>query len=112
MEITGNIKLIGETVTGTSKRTGKEWQKRQLVITTTEQYPQDIAIDFMGDKVSEINNFQIGNPVSVSINIKGNEYNGKYYNSINGWKIANYIGNINNADQQPAREQVTEDSPF
>jgi len=112
MEITGNIKLIGETVTGTSKKTGNVWQKRQLVITTTEQYPQDIAIDFMGDKVAEIKTFQIGNPVSVSINIRGNEYNGKYYNSINGWKIANHIGNIDNVDQQPAREVVKEDLPF
>ena len=46
MEITGNIKLIQDTETGTSK-SGKEWAKRQLVVTTTEQYPQDIAIDFM-----------------------------------------------------------------
>tara|TARA_R110000803_G_scaffold30585_1_gene68890 strand:- start:417 stop:752 length:336 start_codon:yes stop_codon:yes gene_type:complete len=111
MEITGNIKLIQKTETGTSK-SGKEWSKRQIVVTTTEQYPQDIAIDFMGDKTLQINNFQVGNPVSVSINIRGNEYNGKYYNSINGWKIANHIGNIDNIDQQPAREGVTEDLPF
>ena len=111
MEITGNIKLINETETGTSKA-GKEWAKRQIVVTTSETYPQHIVIDFMGDKITQINNFEVNNPVVVSINIRGNEYNGKYYNSINGWKIANYIGNINNADQQPAREQVTEDSPF
>jgi len=111
MEITGNIKLIQNTEKGTSK-SGKEWSKRQIVVTTTEQYPQDIAIDFMGEKILQINNFQVGNPVSVSINIRGNEYNGKYYNSINGWKIANHIGNIDNIDQQPAREGVTEDLPF
>ena len=110
MEITGNIKLISETETGTSKA-GKTWTKRQLVVTTNETYPQDIAIDFMGDKTSLLNNFQVGNPVSVSINIRGQEYNGKYYNSINGWKIANYIGNVTNSEQQPAREE-TADLPF
>jgi glucan biosynthesis protein len=110
MEITGNIKLITETETGTSKA-GKEWAKRQIVVTTNETYPQDIAIDFMGDKITQINNFEVGNPVTVSINIRGNEYNGKYYNSINGWKIANTIGQVNNNDQQPAREKV-EDLPF
>ncbi len=110
MEITGNIKLIMETETGTSKA-GKEWAKRQIVVTTNETYPQDIAIDFMGDKITQINNFEVGNPVVVSINIRGNEYNGKYYNSINGWKIANTVGQVNNNEQQPAREKVG-DLPF
>ena len=110
MEITGNIKLILDTETGTSK-SGKEWAKRQLVVTTTEQYPQDIAIDFMGDKVTQLDRYQVGNPVTVSINIRGNEYNGKYYNSINGWRIANHIGNVTNNEQQPAREE-TADLPF
>ncbi len=110
MEITGNIKLISDTETGTSKA-GKEWAKRQLVVTTTEQYPQDIAIDFLGDKITQLDKYQVGNPVTVSINIRGNEYNGKYYNSINGWRIANHIGNVTNNEQQPARE-VAADLPF
>ena len=110
MEITGNIKLISDTETGTSKA-GKKWAKRQLVVTTTEQYPQDIAIDFLGDKITQLDKFQVGNPVTVSINIRGNEYNGKYYNSINGWRIANHIGNVSNSQQQPAREE-TADLPF
>jgi len=107
MEITGNIKLILDTETGTSKA-GKEWAKRQIVVTTQETYPQDIAIDFMGDKITQINKFEVGNPVTVSINIRGNEYNGKYYNSINGWKIANHIGNVSNSEQQPAREETAD----
>ena len=110
MEITGNIKLISDTETGTSKA-GKEWAKRQLVVTTNEQYPQDIAIDFLGDKITQLDKYQVGNPVTVSINIRGNEYNGKYYNSINGWRIANHIGNVSNSQQQPAREE-TADLPF
>ena len=110
MEITGNIKLITETEEGTSKA-GKAWAKRQVVVTTEEKYPQHIAIDFLGDKILQLNNFEVGNPVTVSINIRGNEYNGKYYNSINGWKIANHIGIINNNEQQPARESV-EGLPF
>tara|TARA_B110000967_G_C18850161_1_gene544185 strand:- start:581 stop:910 length:330 start_codon:yes stop_codon:yes gene_type:complete len=109
MDIIGNIKLISETEEGTSKA-GKAWAKRQIVVTTDEKYPQDIAIDFMGDKILQINNFQVGNPVNVSINLRGNEYNGKYYNSINGWKISNHIGSVSNEQQNPARE--TADLPF
>ena len=68
----------------------------------------------MGDKIAQIDNFQVGNPVNVSVNIRGSEYNGKYYSSISGWKIANYIGDVNNTAQNPAREKVEEvtDLPF
>ena len=110
MEITGTLKVLGNTETGTSKA-GKEWSKKQIVITTSETYPQDIAIDFMGDKITQLNQYEVGNPVVVSINIRGNEYNGKYYNSINGWKIATTIAQVGNEDQNPAREQ-TADLPF
>lgn len=110
MEITGNIKLIQDVESGTSKA-GNEWSKRTIVVTTADKYPQDLAIDFLGESIKGINNFQVGNPVTVSINLRGKEYNGKYYTSINGWKIAATIGNVNNTDQNPAREE-TADLPF
>tara|TARA_R100000935_G_C2758564_1_gene132673 strand:- start:253 stop:591 length:339 start_codon:yes stop_codon:yes gene_type:complete len=112
MEITGTLKLIGETITGTSKKNGNEWSKQQIVVTTNDTYPQDIAIDFMGDKISQLTQYKVGSPVVVSINIKGNEYNGKYYNSINGWKIAATVGQVGNEDQNPAREEISADAPF
>jgi hypothetical protein len=82
MEVTGNIKLIGETVTFDSGFT-----KRQVVVTTNDQYPQEIGIDFVKDNVNALDNFAVGQDVIVSVNLRGNEYNGKYYVSLNGWKI-------------------------
>ena len=70
MEITGNIKQIQELVTGTSKA-GKEWSKQTVIVTTADKYPQDIPVDFMGDSVEQLNNFQEGNPVTVAINLRG-----------------------------------------
>jgi len=110
MQITGNIKQIQELVTGTSKA-GKQWTKKTIVITTADKYPQDIPVDFLGESVEQINNFQVGNPVTVDINIRGNEYNGKYYVSINGWKISNTVGNVTNSEQNPSRE-LEVDLPF
>lgn len=110
MEITGNIKLIQDIVSGTSKA-GNEWSKQTIVVTTNEKYPQDLAIDFLGDSIKSINNFQVGNPVTVAINLRGQEYNGKYYTSINGWKISATVGNVTNGEQNPAREE-TADLPF
>jgi hypothetical protein len=85
MELNGKIIVIGNTETVGSAGTFK---KRQLVIETSEQYPQKVSIDFVQDKTSLLDNYAIGNDVNVDINIRGNEYNGKYYVSLNGWKIA------------------------
>jgi len=110
MEITGNIKLIQDVESGTSK-SGNEWTKRNIVVTTEGDYPQDIQIEFFGKSVQAIGNYNIGNPVKVSINLKGREYNGKYYTSVSGWKIENNIPEHTNQAQNPAREE-TADLPF
>jgi len=83
MEITGKIKLIGQVETFDSGFT-----KRQLVVTTAEQYPQDLAMDFIKDKTSLLDSFQPGQDVTVAINLRGNEYNGKYFVNLNGWRIS------------------------
>jgi len=82
MQVEGNIKLIGETVTFDSGFT-----KRQVVVTTNDQYPQEIAVDFVKDNVNALDSFAVGQDVIVSVNLRGNEYNGNYYVSLNGWKI-------------------------
>lgn len=80
--IKGIIKLIKETETFDSG-----FYKRQIVVTEDGQYPNDIPIDFLKDKSDVLDNFGIGQEVNVSVNIRGSEYNGKNYVSLNGWKI-------------------------
>ena len=83
MELTGSVIIKGETETvGNSG-----FEKRLLVIKTDEQYPQTIPFDFVQGKVNLLENIQFGDNVKVSVNVRGNEYNGKYYVSLNGWKI-------------------------
>ena len=66
MEVQGKIKLIGETQTVGSNG----FRKRELVVTTEEQYPQHLSIDFVQDKTDLLNNFQVGQPVKVGINLR------------------------------------------
>ena len=84
MEISGKVKVIGETEVVGSAGTFK---KRTIVVSTEEQYVQHVPIDFVQDKTSILDNFAVGQQVKVSVNVRGNEYNGKYYVSLNGWKI-------------------------
>ncbi|MEM6687759.1 MAG: DUF3127 domain-containing protein, partial [Bacteroidota bacterium] len=88
MEVQGKIKLIGQTQTFGNNG----FRKREIVVTTEEQYPQHIMVEFVQDKTDLLNNFQVGQPVKISINLRGREWvnpqgETKYFNSIQGWRI-------------------------
>lgn len=90
MEVQGKIKVIGETQTFGSNG----FRKREVVVTTEEQYPQTIMVEFVQDKTDLLNNFKVGQPVKISINLRGREWvnpqgETKYFNSIQGWRIEN-----------------------
>ncbi len=94
MEISGRIKKIDETKTyGASG-----FRKREMVLTTDEQYPQMLLVEFVQDKCDMLNNFQPGEEVKVSINLRGREWinpegEAKYFNSIQGWRIEKLMQN-------------------
>jgi len=104
MEITGKIKVIEETQTiGASN-----FRKRGLVVTTDEQYPQMIMIEFVQDKVDLLDKYAVGQDVKVSINLRGREWinpEGKavYFNQIQGWRIE-----LNANDGTPVNQPKTQ----
>jgi len=90
MEIQGKVKMIGETQTFGNNG----FRKREIVVTTEEQYPQHIMVEFVQDKTDLLNNYNVGQDVKISINLRGREWTNpqgevKYFNSIQGWRIEN-----------------------
>ena len=88
MDIQGKIKMIGDAQTFGSSG----FRKRELVVTTEEQYPQHLMVEFVQDKTDLLNVFKEGQSVKVSINLRGREWvnpqgETKYFNSIQGWRI-------------------------
>lgn len=122
MEVTGKVKFIGETETFGSGG----FRKRQLVVTTEEQYPQHISIEFVQDKVDLLNGYKLNDNVKVSINLGGREWinpqgETKYFNSITGWRIEKAESNVQKAASvidavfEPAsnlNEDEQDDLPF
>ncbi|MVO10762.1 DUF3127 domain-containing protein [Flavobacterium sp. TP390] len=87
MEVTGRVKVINPV-----QQVSATFKKRELVVTTEEQYPQHIMIEFTQDKTDLLNNYTPGEQVKVSINLRGREWvnpqgETKYFNSIQGWRI-------------------------
>lgn len=88
MEVQGRIKMIGETQTFGNNG----FRKREIVVTTEEQYPQHIMVEFVQDKTDLLNSYQVGQQVKININLRGREWvnpqgETKYFNSIQGWRI-------------------------
>ncbi len=77
---------------GTEQQVSASFKKRDLVITTDEQYPQHILVEFTQDKCDLLNGLSVGQEIDVHINIRGREWvspqgETKYFNSIQGWRV-------------------------
>ena len=109
MEVQGSIKVIGEV-----QEISAKFKKRELVVSTDEQYPQTLSIEFIQDKTELLNKFEIGQNVKVGINLRGREWENpqtkeiKYFNSIQGWRIE-LLENSNSDDDLPPLDNL---SPF
>ena len=88
MEVSGKIKVLGDIKTFGDNG----FRKREIVITTQEQYPQHLLIEFIQDRCELLDSFKVGENVKININLRGREWENsegdvKYFNSIHGWRI-------------------------
>jgi hypothetical protein len=82
-EVIGKVIVLGNT-----EEVGQNgFTKRMLVVETAEQYSQKLAIDFVKDKTTILDSYKVGDEVKVSVNLRGTEYNGRYFVNLQGWKI-------------------------
>jgi len=94
-EATGKIKLISDTQTFPSG-----FSKREFVVTTADgKYPQDLKFEVVKDKCSILDNYKDGQDVVVNFDIRGNEYNGKYYVNLSCWKLSGGSGSGGGSDE-------------
>lgn len=86
IEIRGRVEKLLE-----SETFGSGFTKRILVVKTDEKYPQSIAIEFGGKKLEELEDelteLQEGQWLTVSVNIRGSEWNGRYFVNLSGWRV-------------------------
>ena len=61
--------------------------KRDFVITTMEQYPQDIKFSALKEKSEQLSKFSEGDVLNVKFDLRGREYNGQFYVDLNAWRI-------------------------
>ena len=87
MEITGKIIAVLPPKQGVSQSTGNAWMCQDYVLETQEMYPKKVCFNVFGaEKIQEMN-IQLGETLTVSLEINANEYQGKWYNQVRGWKV-------------------------
>lgn len=103
-EAAGKIKVIYDTQSFASG-----FSKREFVVTTAaDKYPQDLKFEVVKDKCQLLDGFNIGQDITVNFDIRGNEYNGKYYVNLSAWKVqsaGNSKQDSESYDQSPPQSQ-------
>ncbi len=114
LKINGKLKMLFDVQSWDSG-----FSKREFVITTQEQYPQDVKFECIKDKISMLEGLNPNDELEVSFNVRGNEYNGRYFVNLQAWRISKNSLNNEMPEQsppdtelEPLSEDEADDLPF
>jgi hypothetical protein len=102
--IEGKVVVVTETTQITEK-----FAKREIVIETDDKYPQQVMLEFSQDKGQLLDDCKVGDQVQIGFNIRGREWNGKYFTRLEGWNIKI---DISNQTKNDIRNEIDDDLPF
>ena len=106
-ELKGKIKVLFE-----QQDFPSGFYKRDFVITTNEQYPQDIKLSALKERVEQLNGMSEGDPISVKFDLRGREYNGNYYVDLNAWRIESDGQGAEGASSEQATVPQVDSTPL
>lgn len=81
-ETEGIVHKIFETENKTAS-----FQAREFVIKQEGNYPQFIKFQLTQDRCDLVNNYKEGDKIKVSFDLRGREWNDKYFTNLNAWRI-------------------------
>lgn len=108
-KLTGSIKLILDEQTF-----GSGFTKRAFVVTTDgDKYPQDIQLECLKDKTTLLDGVAEGQRVTVSFNVNGREWEGRYFVNLVAWRIeAEGAAHHAPGNQSNGSDDVLDEPPF
>lgn len=108
LTIKGAVKLINEV-----KVISDRFSVREFVITTLDaKYPQDILFQAVNDKMDMVTPLRKAQVVEVSFNLRGREFNGRYYNTLDVWKVTHDKEYVDPAATNVQPTDGQDDLPF
>ncbi|MFT6642010.1 MAG: single-strand DNA-binding protein [Flavobacteriaceae bacterium] len=95
-----------------SETKGASFQVRQFVIEVSDgQYPQMVAFQLVQDKCTLIDDYSEGDMIEVEFDLRGREWNGKYFTNLQAWRIGRVgeggsQGGSNESPSQPPAQKT------
>lgn len=105
IKVVGTIEKLMPISKGISA-SGREWVKQDIVMSMANgQFVKHFAASVMGQ--DRIDNFKlrVGDNIIAYLDVDAKEYNGRWYNSINIWKVERVGANGNNNDASNGSQQ-------
>jgi len=87
--------------------------KREFVITTKEEYPQDIKFEITKEKAETFETYnKVGDEVTVKFNIRGNFHDptNRYFVNLQAWRIDK--NSSQNTEEETVQVEEESDLPF
>ena len=100
-----------------------KFKKREFVIETSEnKFTEQIKFELVQDRTDLIDPYQIGDDLKVTFNLKGREWQGKYFVNVQAWRIEKAGEGAGNQAQgspegyppppPPEEENFMDEAPF
>jgi hypothetical protein len=84
--------------------------KREFVVeTSADKYPQQIKLEVTKERCASLDQMEVGDPVQVEFDVRGNEYNGKHYVSLTAWRVT--VAREGAQQAQPQQAKPTQAKP-
>lgn len=103
MDIKGKVIQLLAPQTGQGKK--GVWKKQEFIIETQSQYPKKVCLSIWGDKIDQFK-LQVGEMVTVSVELESREYNSRWYTEARAWKVSK------DGSSQPQYSNDTGDEPM
>jgi hypothetical protein len=94
LEVTGKLHAIFDTA-----QVSERFTKREFVVSLADnpKYPQLVQFQLTGDRVGQLDAFQVGDDVRLEFSLRGREWRSprgevKYFNSLDVWRIERAAG--------------------
>ena len=100
----GTIHLIGE-----ARQVSDKMNLKEFVLSIGDKYPQLVQFQAVNERVKFLDGAKVGQECEVKFDLRGREYNGKFYVSLNAWDIR--IASIAPASK-PITDEIDDDLPF
>lgn len=87
LELEGTIIRKLDVQTGQSAR--GPWYKQEFIVEYQGgNFPTQVCMNVWGeDKIKDLDKYQVGDKVKISLNLSSREYNGRWYSEIRAWRI-------------------------